>query len=149
MPKTLLYLSLILTACGLAKTAAAEAMVAYFDHGQYFAAPASAAEQLDTIADEMLYGADNTHKKAISEDLIEAVKQATTGIEIIYDAEKQVAVYGQILYIDRMLIPFCPDQSCADQPAILYLGRGEYFSPIYINSKGGAQLDKLKQITGN
>ena len=149
MPKTLFYLSLMLTACGLANTAAAETMVAYFDHGQYFAAPASAAEQLDTVADEMMYGADNTHKKAISEDLIEAVKQATTGIEIIYDAEKQVAVYGQILYIDRILIPLCPSASCAKEPAVFYLGRGTYFSPIYINSKGGTQLDKLKQIIGN
>lgn len=149
MNKILCYSSLFAVLCGFACPAAAETMVAYFDHGQYFAAPASAAEQLDTIADEILYGADNTHKKAISEDLIEAVKQATTGIEIIYDTEKQVAAYGQILYIDRMLIPFCPAQSCADQPAILYLGRSEYFSPVYINSKGGSYLDKLKQIIGN
>lgn len=149
MSRTLFYLSLILTACGLAKTAAAETMTAFFDHGQYFAAPASAAEQLDTVANEIMRGADNTYEKAISENLIESVKQATTGIEIIYDTEKQVTVYGQIHYIDRILIPLCPSASCTNEPAVFYLGRGTYSSPIYINSKGGIYLDKLKKIIGN
>lgn len=125
---------------------AQDVSVTYFDHGKYEEMTPKTAEKLDIVTDQMIYEADGFKKKNVSNLLAEAVKNGSKGIEIVYTKERQVAMRGQILYIDRILVPFCASAVCDEQTITFYLGRGEYFSPAYTVSTGGAYVDRLKKI---
>lgn len=120
--------------------------VTYFDHGKYETITAKAAQNLEIVTDQMIYEADSFKKKNVSDMLASAVKNGGKGIEIVYEKERQIAMRGQILYIDRILVPFCAQTECDGQTITFYLGRGTYFAPAYTVSTGGTYVDKLKQI---
>ena len=121
-------------------------IVTYFDHGKYEKMAAKTAQNLEAVTDQMLYEADSLKKKNVSDMLASAVKNGGKGIEIVYEKERQIAMRGQILYIDRILVPFCAQTECDGQTITFYLGRGTYFAPAYTVSTGGTYVDKLKRI---
>lgn len=120
--------------------------VIYFDHGKYEETAPEVAQMIESITDQMIYEADSLKKKNVSDMLAKAVKNGGRGIEIVYEKERQIAMRGQILYIDRILVPFCAEAVCDGENIMFYLGRGQYFAPAYTVSTGGAYVDKLKQI---
>lgn len=121
-------------------------IVTYFDHGKYEKMAAKTAQNLEAVTDQMLYEADSLKKKNVSDMLASAVKNGGKGIEIVYEKERQIAMRGQILYIDRILVPFCAEAVCDGENIMFYLGRGTYFAPAYTVSTGGTYVDKLKRI---
>lgn len=121
-------------------------IVTYFDHGKYEKMAAKTAQNLEAVTDQMLYEADSLKKKNVSDMLASAVKNGGKGIEIVYEKERQIAMRGQILYIDRILVPFCAEAVCDGKNIMFYLGRGTYFAPAYTVSTGGTYVDKLKRI---
>lgn len=133
---------------GSVQTAAADQQITvrHFDNGKYYDVNPRKFNRFDIIVDEMLYAADDIMHRQVSDAMVAAVRQKREGVEIILSEDREVAAFGRTIIIRKMLVPLCPQRTCVDEPAVIYVGRDEYFSPAYINSGGGAYLDQLREL---
>ena len=100
------------------------------------------------IADKLVLEADDALRLIVTKKYVDELKSGR-GIEIILEKEHQVVSedHKHKHVFSRLLIPFCRDNSCENKPAWFLKGNAEmYYTPPYINTKGGKYIEEIKQL---
>ena len=105
-------------------------------------------EVLDAF-DKIVAGTDDLYQLIVTPRHIREMKDQRQGIEILLSRTKQIQLKKKTYEADRFLLLFCPEPVCEQKAATYYFGKnGDYFTPPYVNGKGGVYIDQIKKIIG-
>jgi len=105
-------------------------------------------EVLDAF-DKIVAGTDDLYQLIVTPRHIREMKDQRQGIEILLSRTKQIQLKKKTYEADRFLLLFCSEPVCEQKNATFYFGQnGDYFTPPYVNSKGGVYIDQIKKIIG-
>ena len=101
--------------------------------------------------DALTTGIDDVLKLIVLEDTIDELKSEKC-FEVILSKPREVKANDfskQSFTYQRFLIPLCDGDTCSKNTAVFYFGnRNTYFSPPFINTKGGKYRDEIRKIIG-
>ncbi|MCD7901997.1 MAG: hypothetical protein LUH22_19730 [Bacteroides sp.] len=104
------------------------------------------------IIKNLILGIDDCYKLIVTSEKINEMKKKDSGVEIFFSKEMNFPVFGkQTLKFRKLLLPFPKESnnSQANQMVELYTGDKKYVTPVYLNSNGASELQKMIEIVNN
>lgn len=121
----------------------------YYQNGQYEKLSVDRMPEIIKIVDDLAKDIDDALKLIVMKDTIDELKNKKC-LEVILSNDRKVkpnAFLKQGFTYSKFLIPFCDGELCSSG-SVFYFGDEDYFTPPFINKRGGKYRDKIREIIG-